>query len=214
MLEYSKILKALENCDFCKLTQDDFIEKVIDLMDTSVIPDKFSYGASKLVLLLPDEDFVVKIPFEGEYYEGEFYQFDGAVTPYSEKEWDYCLVEEYTYKIAEEAGAGDFLLKTFCIGKVGDYPIYVQKKAETYSTRYSSSSKKYTDEEASEIYSKFDIDQLSINWVLDFLSYHTEQDLELLCNLIEESVLSDLHNGNIGYYKDAPVIFDYSGFWD
>lgn len=213
MLKYSEILRALENCDFENLTQDDCVEKIIDCMDTNIIPDRFAMGASKLVLLLPDENFVIKIPFKGEYYDGEFYEFDAATTPDLECTWDYCHLEQHIFKTALECGAGDFLLETFCIGQVKDYPIYAQKKAETFYS-CDSGKERYSPEEASRIYEKFDIDQLNMNWIMDFLAYYAEENLELLCGLIRESLLSDLHEGNIGYYEGRPVIFDYAGFWN
>ena len=66
MLTPTEILRALENCIFDDLTEHNYYDKVIKLMDQTVIAGgAYDSGATKLVLMPPLESFVIKIPFCG-----------------------------------------------------------------------------------------------------------------------------------------------------
>ena len=86
-----EILQLFNACTFDGiLTENDFEDKVL-----SNLPDDlkyhYEYGATKLVIILSDCDFVIKIPFSGSYYEEEYVEFENA--SFEDCEWDYCKTE-------------------------------------------------------------------------------------------------------------------------
>ena len=136
-----EILQLFNACTFDGvLTENDFEDKVL-----SNLPDNlkyyYEYGATKLVIILADCDFVIKIPFSGSYqeiyqdetdsYEEEYIDFENA--GFEDCEWDYCKTEVNRYNLAKNAGIEKYFAKTEYIGMVNNYPIYIQQKAEIFA---------------------------------------------------------------------------------
>ena len=128
-------------------------------------------GASKVVLVFTNSDYVVKIPFKGELCDGHDCEnscdrdcscsqcsrrsvvvvescdeFTGARIGESEYSWDYCAAEQFFYEKAVVAGVEEFFIKTIFIGEFNGHPIYLQEKVEVYGynsqTKSSKNSKK------------------------------------------------------------------------
>ena len=224
MVNIEAILDLLDKCYLDgELTEDNFYENVIDQIPRSISLTYFS-GATKLVLLFPGADYVVKIPFTGSGYlmedydedTGEWYEhdnycpFEGAL--YSG--WNYCETEVQLYELAAEYGIEQFFAKTEFIGHVQGHPIYIQERAEIFddthkSHRHSHEVRKSVSEKCN--YNNFN--NFNIDWIADLFNYCTD---EIFCEIMTFAThnLEDLHRGNIGYIDGRPVFVDYSGFND
>lgn len=217
-----RILKALSDCDFHKLCESNFIEKVVDYVNYDLIPFEWEYGASKLVLVLRNEDYVVKIPFSGEinnYYKEEsldgdgFFPFECAAEP---DHWNYCETEAIVYQKAVEAGIKHLFAKTERIGFVKGYPIYIQPKVEVFCN--CKTGENYSREKTSDTRQKCDdLDVICFHdeWLSDFLDYFNSDTLVRLDKLLRANNIFDLHGGNLGYtYENQPILLDYADFRD
>lgn len=227
MLSPTDILKALENCVFDDLTEYNFYENVIQLINRDILTyTPYDSGATKLVIIPPLESFVIKIPFcgmENECYDNEeeisednlpMLPFECATEP---NHWDYCKAEVLKWQKAEEAGLGHLLAKTELIGYVHGHPIYTQEKLEIFSesreySSYSNEVRQKTIDKCNEL----DVACFNSAWLSDFLNYFSEQTLKLLCDWLHNNWIFDLHDGNIGYVPATgqPIIVDYGDFYD
>ena len=120
-----------------------------DMLYTKAVTEEgghVCYGASKAVIIFPELDHVLKIPFSG-YYEprdpewdeedeeynydncnnDEWYWFEGAGNDIDET--DYCATEMEMWKEIEDAGLGFLFAKTQVLDdKTAGRPIYIQEK--------------------------------------------------------------------------------------
>ena len=218
-----EILQLFNACTFDGvLTENDFEDKVL-----SNLPDDlkyhYEYGATKLVIMLPDCDFVIKIPFSGSYqefyqdktddYEEEYVEFENA--DFETCEWDYCKTEVNRYNLAKNAGIEKYFAKTEYIGMVNNYPIYIQQKAEIFSEVKDLNS--YSEEKKSSTREKCDKEDLwcfNECWLSDLLDYCGDRIFSLFMSFLKDNEIDDLHSSNIGYIDENPVLVDYSGFND
>ena len=192
-------------------------------------------GASKVVLVFTNSDYVVKIPFKGEFCECDYYdcenscsrdcscsrcsrrsivetcdEFTGARIGESEYSWDYCAAEQFFYEKAVVAGVEEFFIKTIFIGEFDGHPIYLQEKVEVYG--YNSQTK--SSEQSKEIFiKKFSYSEIQNE---DFggllIEYYGEDRVNQLVEFLSEVGISDLHSSNVGIRANRPVLFDYSGY--
>ena len=225
MVDNIEVLNFIENFH---LNEDNgFAEGDVDYFISSIDKKKvpeFDYdtGATKLVIIPENRDYVIKIPFNGKYDYNWDSREDGFISFYGAEEdgWgdDYCAAEQLFYHRAEEAGYAEFFLKTEFEGNMYGYPIYTQKKVEDFCN--------YTPDEIQASYSSGDsrkslksnmIASLPYYWTAACLTAFNE-DLEKLNDFIsflkETGILSDLHTGNLGFVNNKPVIVDYGGFYD
>ena len=218
-----EILQLFNACTFDGvLTENDFEDKVL-----SNLPDDlkyhYEYGATKLVIMLPDCDFVIKIPFSGSYqefyqdrtddYEEEYVEFENA--DFETCEWDYCKTEVNRYNLAKNVGIEKYFAKTECIGMVNNYPIYIQQKAEIFAEVKDLNS--YSEEKKSSTREKCDKEDLwcfNECWLSDLLDYCGDRIFSLFMSFLKDNEFDDLHSSNIGYINGVPVLVDYSGFND
>ena len=216
-----EILQLFNTCTFDGiLTENDFEDKVL-----SNLPDDlkyhYEYGATKLVIILPDCDFVIKIPFSGSYqeiyqgktdsYEEEYIDFENA--GFEDCEWDYCKVEVNRYNLAKNIGIEKYFAKTECIGMINNYPIYIQQKAEIFAEVKDLNS--YSEEKKSSTREKCDKEDLwcfNDCWLSDLLDYCGDKIFSFFMSFIKDNDFDDLHSSNIGYINGVPVLVDYSGF--
>lgn len=235
-LEFLKELKsAFLDCTFDgELTECNYEYKITNTLCTHPINsisivEKYKLdiecGASKLVLIpaIPDINFVVKIPFNGEgdtWYdvetdkeESDFYEYTGA---YFDDEvsfdWDYCALEEHIYKYLAEMGLGGCLAQTEHIFTIENHPIYIQPKAITF-TDSDIDAHSHSDEERS---SAQEVSyHVNSDWLCDAIAYvGTEVCHRLFDELAANGWADDLRNCNIGYIQDRPVLIDYCGYND
>ena len=136
MLTKEYILEKINK--YCTLNEDlcegTFYEQVVSpLVDAQCFDDwTWDSGVSKGVLIFGELDYVIKIPFYCEWFEGEGgyyddednwvedepgcpsgYPFQGTeVEGYChQNEWDYCETEELRYLAAVKNGMEDWVLK-------------------------------------------------------------------------------------------------------
>ena len=187
---------------------EDFIE---DLAITANEEVDATYGASKMVVFIQDEDGndeneVVKIPFH--FYCGDPFEYGEG-----EDCDDYILHEQTIYDDAEGWGLEQFFAPNKKIAQIGHTSIYTQKKCyEVYSTEGSKFlPKEYTEEEET-LANGIGQDRLNIGWWISVIRNYGVKLAELLSEYIDANI-SDLHYENYGFSQDGkPIIFDYAGF--
>lgn len=207
------ILPYVENYDFGEY----FTAKEEDFLISSInCEDELSFdwedGASKLVIIPEDKDYVIKIPFNGNFYVDEGY-FNFSQ--------NYCETEIDLYKrIADENPLfSQFFLPLTRVDEYNEWDIYIQPKCQAYHNA--------AEKDKSKSYSKDSLNKVRNEKILynsalpkDWLAAVTEilKDVELVkefVDMLEEyDITQDLHMGNIGYCNGKPIILDYAGFYD
>lgn len=177
---------------------------------------KVNYGASKCVIIPPDEDYVIKIPFTGSYIEIEenefiYEDFGGAEEAYG---WDYCLAESNRYYTAEACGFEKYLARTLFIGCTKDnFPIYIQPKCEVYTYSSIKTSREEQEKTSSIANKAIWFSEIPLDWLTAFRLEYGEKSLIDFLNFLEEYGWDDLTDDNIGFLDGKPIIFDYSSFY-
>lgn len=215
-----QILNLFKNCDFSYgISYENYEETILECLPED-FKFAYNYGVSKLVILPEHENFVIKIPFSGVGLKCEK-PFEYANED-NQHCWDYCATEILYYHAAKtKFRAAPVLAKPRFVGYVSGYPIYVQQKAVTFGERYGDR-QPYIMEDSAELRYKKSIVRSTCNstgmyifnmkWLTDVLDYYGEKQFDIFVNFI--NTLSDLHNQNIGYIGDRPVIIDFSDWND
>lgn len=148
------------------------------------------YGASKLVFVDEDIDYVAKIPFCGlrDYCDLE-------VGNYNEISFRYPT---YSHYFAECWRAGTITIEGV------ELPLYIMEKAEVDEFKVYEMSDNYRIENGGS-----DTSDL----VLDCLAFTYGNEVYDIMNIIDEMHINDLHSGNVGFKNDMPVFIDYSGYY-
>ena len=153
-----------------------------------------SNGASKVVIVINDYDYVIKIPFKG--YE------------------NLCEAEADIYWRAVARGFEENFAPCFYVCSYKELPLYAMIKCdcgEDYEDIMSRISHQYiTDDmfdadEAWECYE--DEGCLSI-----FEDRYEDEKRYKWCRFIHSNHISDIHGGNVGFLNGKLVMVDYSGF--
>lgn len=171
---------------------------------------KMGTGCTKGVLIFPEYGFVIKIPYicyEDEYLCGS----QGDI------EWDYCSAEVKYYKDALQNNVEQCFLPLEQIDIIDNiYGIYIQPIATTYleteEKNFPSKRTKDSVERAKQICSEKYCTCFNSNWLGDIISYYGEKMCSELLTFCEVENIDDLHNENIGYVDNRPVIIDYGNF--
>lgn len=190
--------------------------KIVDMFNRHFEMDA---GASKLVFIPLEGDYVYKIPLPATE-DGIFFK-DLNIYDYR----DFCEVELDRCLEIKKAGFGDFIAKEEYIDFINGLPIYKMEKAMPFdkirkylsnssvglSNNYDSIYKRLNSSSYSE--SAANVTSIPIEWMnilvekqgllrtTDFFNY-----------LIENGWDNDLHSGNIGFINNNPVLIDYSGY--
>ena len=208
------ILPYVENYEF----DEYFTSREEDFLISSIDCDELSFdwedGASKLVIIPEDKDYVIKIPFNAGY--------DTFLCEYYDYSYNYCEEECNLYeKISFEENPlfTQFFRPLTKVKEFEDWDVYIQPKCQIYNN--------LEEEDRSKSYSKDSMMKVKskklrhyTNLPEDWLAAVTEvlKDVQLVREFIlfleEYDITQDLHSGNIGYYNNKPVILDYAGFYD
>lgn len=218
--DLDEILEALSYGTFDENDEADFYSIVVQpFSEKYKKPFDYATGATKGVLIFEQLGFVIKIPFcrnsEDCYYnsaygEYECCYFTGADT---DNGWDYCEAEANKYERAEEEGLAQCFAKTKKIGDIDGYPIYMQELADIYkSIDYQSSHTEEDSRQVSSICNSNNFYMFNIEWLSDAFHYYGEKMFHKLLEFIRTVGINDLHDGNIGYIGNRPVLVDYSSF--
>lgn len=212
-------------------TEDGFdvdAENFINTLWETFKCDDVLTGASKCVVLLSNQNFVLKIPFEGKQiweqvrnYDAEEYNsddYDFVFYPFScartKDHWDYCNDEVEIFKKAEAAGVSSFFARTDFYGYSKDnYPIYIQERCEVFGNvdvddKYQNLSKEVKTS-ASKVSS-----ELPKEWIALAIEYFGQELTDKFLAFVEDEYIDDLHYDNFGFIGDRPVLIDYSGYSD
>lgn len=218
--ELDEILEALSYGTFDEIDEAEFYSIVVQpFSEKYKKPFDYATGATKGVLIFEQLGFVIKIPFcrnsENCYYnsaygEYECCYFTGADT---DNGWDYCEAEANKYERAEEEGLAQCFAKTKKIGDIDGYPIYMQELADIYkSIDYQSSHTEEDSRQVSSICNSNNFYMFNLEWLSDAFHYYGEKVFHKLLEFIRIVGINDLHDGNIGYIGNRPVLVDYSSF--
>ena len=174
-------------------------------------------GATKLVIMPENRDYVIKIPFNGEWVCGECRHFYNADSEFGD---NYCEDEITKYAEAVDAGFAEMFLPIECVMEIDSIPIYVQQKAEMLDCDGDMEQKEYSSKASRDkIVEKYNegkryLSRLPLSWIascLDVLG-SIERVEEFMKFLDEFSISYDLHRANVGYYNHKAVIIDYGGY--
>lgn len=220
-----EIVEALKKCYYGELCEHNFYEDVVFEFKNNY-KKTFSYdqGASKGVLIFEELNIVIKIPFCGNYYEGDEYYdenldvyygndfeyFYGADTSDS---WNYCEVEKERYKMAKQDGINKCFAGVGLLTKIEGHPIYIQEFADMYDYKSTGHTKEDT-ESVKEMCKSNSYNCFNEEWLSDVFNYFGKDIFNRFMMFIDDIGINDLHNGNIGYIKGRPVLVDYSGWGD
>lgn len=217
-LSFVKLVKYIEGYSFGEFFNDDnaglFIDYLHEVSEECQKSEwRCEYGATKLVIIMNDEDIVFKIPFNStwDYNEHEYVFFYGAP---SISTWDYCEAEEERYNIAEENGFANYVAKTSMVYSTKNgVRIYTQPKCYEYSKKKRTSRKRL---EVFKKWTKFNLPILESSWLNSFIDYYGAYKLKkFLKFLIDEEWDDDLNGPNIGYTSTGePILIDYSSYME
>lgn len=211
------IMPYIENYEFGEYfstREEDFFISAINCEECPNFD--WNDGASKLVLIPEDKDYVIKIPFNSSHDEFD----DGC---YYDMSRNYCEEEIDLYnKISMEGLGGvfsQFFLPLTRVEEFQDYDIYIQPKCQVYN--------QVSNEKRSHFYSPGSMSKVKSSHLNHYISLPDDwiaAVVEVLKNiylakkffeiLSKYNIDQDLHRGNIGYYNGKPVILDYGGFDD
>lgn len=203
MTERENIIKLLKTLD---------INSRHDAWEVSSILRKHGYndikvadGASKICLIFPNTSFVVKWSTYG---------------------YEEAMREVEVYQKAIDAHLEKFFPKTAFLVKLNDVNFVVQEKIDVtvngldFRTRqhFQKISKTALDKIVYKMERQFkraarycqrDLDPV---WAKMALVLYGKRTCKALCDFIIENKINDLHESNIGYKNNRPIILDFSGY--
>lgn len=187
-----------------------------------------SSGASKCVIIPEGEDYVIKIPYTGQYIESDWDEEPSYYEDFTEagacRQWDYCQAEAIRYEVTAAVNLNKYFAPTIFIGYTNfDFPIYIQPKCEELAyayknEEYSSSMEekmKTSDILNSEINYEADCNMpcIPLDWLTSFRFAYGEDELIRFLNFLRNEEWGDFRDENIGFFNGRPIVFDYSDFW-
>lgn len=188
---------------------NEFFEDVKDYADKNGI--SFFHGASKLVIIDEESDWVIKL------------SYDCSVDVDEGMESDYCKRELYNYEKACEEGVDKFFAEIHMIGEVDGIEVYLQEKLKVDDGVEEDVDKIFRDYAYSldeSYYDEIEDDDERESILADDV-YEMDEGERIeaifgfekrLITFIEDNDINDLHSGNFGYRGADLVIMDYSGW--
>lgn len=191
---------------------EDDVDNFVSSIDFNTVPDfEWEVGATKLVIIPIEEDYVIKIPFNGSWKYGDFFYFNGAESSFCD---DYCEAELNIYEQAKQKGYERFFMPLVRVDCGVEYPVYVQQKVESYESEGEKNYFSKASKERIKNSKKARFLTLPLEWkccCLDSFNSIEEFD-EFITFLCTEEINMDLHRGNIGFLNKQAVILDYGGY--
>lgn len=223
-MDKNAIIELFSECDF----DGELCSEVIQEKIFSYLPESFRYdwheGASKLVIIPYNkegilEDYVIKIPYNGDCYEGEFEQFYSANNT-DNYYWDYCMTEMLIWRLAKVEKVHKAFAKERIIGMIKGHPIYIQQRVDVCDdedefeehnsltgNEKREKTKKYCEKKGFVVF----YDE-ALSWQADALEYYGPKQFDKIMSFIQNNHIGDFHNKNLGYIGLKPVFLDYSDF--
>lgn len=195
-------------------TCDEMLAWGIEICKKYLPTYKCMYGASKFIFISEEEEWVIKIPFNGYFYK----IYNPSRTIFY-KRWksfkyqDYCNIELNKYIIAKELGIKDFFAEIqFLCNSKNNHPIYIQEKI--IPEHGSNIERLPTNEGANFVSNRIFFDNIWIAKAYDY--YGGEEKIKQFMHYIktiDPEISRDLHPENYGYRPDgSPCLLDYSGW--
>lgn len=204
---FSEVMKGLADLGFMcddeyKNEYEDFNESYVEnflykLGGSGLLGIDVRTGATKCVIVLPDNDWVLKIPFTDCCTE-------------------HCELEAKNYHIAVKEGYSHYMAECSYLMDYKFFPCYIMRKAEVgfdllqddMFTRLYEQSNDY--EYATEN-SAFNCS--GDEYVEDLFRLHYGNEaVDDLYEFLDDNEIGDLHTGNVGYVDGRLVFIDYSGY--
>ncbi len=172
---------------------------------------RFACGASKIVIIDEESDWVTKI------------SFDCSAELDDDMELDYCKRELYNYKAACEKGLDKFFAEIHKVGEVNGIDVYLQEKVrvdEGVEEEVDEIFRQYVYAGDENYYDEFEDEDerraILEDGVSDMDAGEKIEAIfgfnEELINFVEDYDINDLHSGNYGYRGGELVIIDFSGY--
>ena len=177
---------------------------------------EYKSGATKIVLVCKDDDFVIKIPTYGECEDDWTSAWVGAYSVeldargYDVERNDYCQLEMALYECAQEQGVDKFFVPTEYVGEVFGIPVYVQPKIT-----YLYSKGNHSNEDEFTYASIANSDMIDPSVGAELLMYYTIDEVRAFLEFVRSFGINDLdavRNGWIAPEYGRYVFWDYAGF--
>ena len=232
MLEYNmdEILIALDALDLESFnTLNCSEEDVVSLCENLPfdLGYKYFYGCSKIVITKNTWDYVIKLPlgYGVDVYDEDlakdddynpYYPFEGAY--YCEENSygnDYCKTEMEYYEQAKSEGIDFFFAETMFLKEIYGVPVYIQPKCLTVEEIAEPTSRALINNTRERLRRMNILTSINdMTFVASLLDNYDEKDVKKLFSFLHRYSITDLHIGNIGYFKDSsmPCLIDYSDF--
>ena len=208
--EFNEICEILTPTDFKKFLNecDDYGEyrewrerySMVSLHTPDVRKVEVSSGCTRVVISLPNSDYVFKIQFD------------------TSDRVDYCRNECFVYSKAVEHECEEFFAWIACIGTYGQAVVYAMEKVEVNEDRNSDDSYTYHANRWHEEHEDEDEDDMCIDdyddhdGMIEYAIAHNGPRMEIAEQLIYDLGVNDLHSANWGYRGDVLVAVDYGGY--
>lgn len=208
-----KIMELFSKCTFDGMLYSEVAyEKIL-----TFLPEDFEYdwheGASKLVIVPHNENYVIKIPYNGAYYSCSGFEEFLSANSAEDFFWDYCFTETLIWRLAKAENVHKAFAKERMIGIINNHPIYIQQRVEVYANSDKYNSNNENKKEKTEKYCREkDFRIFSLSWQTDAFEYYGSKQFDKIMSFIENYDLRDFHNSNLGYIGQRPVFLDYSDF--
>lgn len=191
---------------------DAFIAAISNVLPPN-IKDKvrFKKGCVKLVILLDEADFVIKVPFYGYTNGNKFIPYHNRLNSWNEY-WNYCDEERVIWAKAVFCKLENYFAKLDTLCHWGDIPIYIQPKCTPlinmipYSFEISERSMYMAQGFA------YDFPLVPKIWMAVFIDKYGVGEMEKLLDFVQQEGLTDLTNDNIGFRNGECIIFDYAEY--
>lgn len=168
---------------------------------------RYARGATKSCFILPHADYVIKFCKPSRKRSNS-------------REMDECELEACAYKSAKEYRVEKVLLETRFIGE-NEYGVkfFAQPKIETTQCdipfKLDSEFRRKTNKISSKLVYKVTNSMYcstSDLWIKMLILLYGKKFARSFEEWTKANRVNDLHEANIGYYKNKPVLLDYSGF--
>lgn len=173
---------------------------------------EFETGVTKLVVIPENENFVLKIPFDGTGYQEGFRFFYGAQDGDAGR--DYCKAEALFYEEAKKWGLEFLFAETIQIAEAWGVPIYRQPRCDIFEFEFLHETTKETLTAVEEACDTCDYNCFNEDWLVEVVLQYGEDVLHDLLSFLRHEHITDLHDKNIGFLNGKPILFDYASFDD
>ena len=235
-MTYDEILIMLQQyCgDSDKLINGNFEDLIVKPLKLHTdLSFSWDMGVTKGVLIFPEFDKVIKIPFYGHFLTDEFEEaledwenavedavepveddyieeFVYAKLPAEEKDFgNYCALETELYKRAKQEHLEQYFAAEQILGSTKSFEVYIQDKADPFNDDNEDEAKTTSTTKRCK---ELRVYCFNAAWITDFFEWYGEEEFLRLSSFLQRYKITDLHAGNLGYIHGAPVIFDYSSY--